>query len=104
MMSDEHIVHPPAEHAADEGATIGTHHQSWPARNTSLPHPADAVNSRGAEVARRVDRVAGVEAERRADQHDQQPHDHRREAGRRRRVAESVIPRMTPTSSAVPTI
>ena len=29
------------------GATIGTHHQPPPARNTSLPHPAIAVKSRG---------------------------------------------------------
>src|SRR5205807_2225358 len=29
------------------GATIGIHHQPLPARNTSLPHPAIAVNRRG---------------------------------------------------------
>ncbi len=29
------------------GATIGTHHQAFPARNTSAPQPATAVKSRG---------------------------------------------------------
>jgi hypothetical protein len=29
------------------GATIGTHHQWFPARKTSLPHPAIEVNNRG---------------------------------------------------------
>src|ERR1700694_2677547 len=30
-----------------QGATMGTHHHPLPARNTSLPHPATAVNTRG---------------------------------------------------------
>src|SRR5262245_10718314 len=40
--------HPPAT-APIDGPTTGTHHHPLPALNTSLPHPATAVKSRGAK-------------------------------------------------------
>ena len=41
------IVDEAAHQPAENGPTIGTHHQPLPAVKTSPPHPATAVNRRG---------------------------------------------------------
>src|SRR5215475_13205307 len=87
VIPDEQVVDPPAQHAADEW---GYDRHPPPAVPGTEDFPAPAGDGREQarpEVARRVDRVAGVEAEAGADQHDQQTDDDRREAGGRRRVA-----------------
>ena len=86
-MTDERVVHPPACDASDAGC------DDWypPPRVARAEHfaapPGDKGEEPRSEVARGVDGVAGVEPERRADEHDQQADDNRRQAGRRRRVA-----------------
>src|SRR3954466_9432229 len=87
MIADEEVVDPRAENAADTRCD-----DRYPpprvAGAEDLAAPAgDEREQARTEIARRVDRVAGVEAEGRADQHDEQTHDDRREPGRHWRVA-----------------
>src|SRR5262249_54863108 len=84
---DEQVVTPAAKRAAGERrddrnpppAVAGAKNLAAPSR--------DRREQARPEIAGRVDRVARVEAERRADQDDEQPDNDRRESGRRGRVA-----------------
>src|SRR3954468_10390204 len=84
MIANEEIVDPGAENAADAGRhdryppppVAGTEHLAAPA--------GDRREQARTEIARRVDRVAGVETERGADQDDEEADDDRRKTGGRR--------------------
>jgi hypothetical protein len=103
-MPNERVVCPAADHPADARRhRSAPTTQALPARNTSPPQPATNVNNRGPKSRAGLISVPGVEAERRSNQHHQQADHDRRETGRRRELRLSVIPKMTPTSSAVPT-
>ena len=87
-----------------QGATIGTHHHPFPARKTSLPHPATDVKSRGPKSRAGLiaypelnPNVAPMSTTSRPTTTGVRPAG----AGELRL---SVMAKMTATSSAVPTI
>ena len=81
-------MRPSAERAAANARRHNRHPPPGVAGAKHLATPArDEREEPRTEVARRVDCVAGVEAERRADQQDEQADDHGRKASGRRRIA-----------------
>src|SRR5438067_8898548 len=86
MTPNQRVVREPADEAADQRADDG----HPPPAMAGGEHTASPPGNRGEEtrtkIARRVDRVAGVEPERDADADDEQAHDHRRDRRLRRCV------------------
>src|SRR5436190_4503498 len=87
MARDERVVH----ETADERARQWPHNRHPPPEVARAEDVAAPSGDRGKEprpeITRRIDRVARVVAERRADRDDESADDDRRNRGRRRRVA-----------------
>src|SRR5438874_2439861 len=82
-VADEQIVRPPA----DESPKARRHDWHPPPGMTGTKYLVAPAGQRReqprTEITRRVDRVARIEAERCADQHNEQADDHRSESGGR---------------------
>ena len=101
--ADTGVVEPSAQHRPD-----GRRDHGYPppavARPEDLRPPAGQGGEEARpEVARRIDGIPGVEAERRSDGHDQQPDNERPRPAAGGVFRASVRAQMTAISRAVPT-